>query len=451
MNLMMLKQRLRSEGGWLIPISMNVLAIMLITSIAAYAIVDTQQKRTRQQREREVSMNLAEAVLYAQGFRLSANWPGTQAAGTAMPVECSSSVANASCPTEAQLKSNINTVDTQAKTTWVTKIRDNGGDLAIAYQTAKADLTQSGTHWQTKLPYVCTGPCRWDANGDKKVWVSARAIVRGRPRTVVAVLRIETLRESTPQAGVTSGGILITNSGNKTMIQGKGSQILVRCNPSVSSCVKSIQTANPPQITPSPVQGNPGNWLNTAQLERFKQRAIADGKYFAGCPGDDLRGAVVWVDNCSYKKFAVSTITDVCNPSPTAYLPPGSGGNALPNNCINQIDRPGVLIWRCGAIELGANFNYVGVIYTVNGSDGNCTSKGSGNCDVNGNAIYDVGTVLVTGGAAIWGAVAIDRQGCFVLGSNGLQMFFDPNVFNSVQSYGTVGLVQDTWRELAPS
>ena len=27
---------------------------------------------------------------------------------------------------------------------------------------------------------------------------------------------------------------------------------------------------------------------------------------------------------------------------------------------------------------------------------------------------------------------------------------FDPNAFNAIQSYGTAGLVQNTWRELPP-
>ena len=31
-----------------------------------------------------------------------------------------------------------------------------------------------------------------------------------------------------------------------------------------------------------------------------------------------------------------------------------------------------------------------------------------------------------------------------------IQVTFDPSVFNAVESYGTVGLVQNTWRELNP-
>jgi hypothetical protein len=52
------------------------------------------------------------------------------------------------------------------------------------------------------------------------------------------------------------------------------------------------------------------------------------------------------------------------------------------------------------------------------------------------------------GGAGVLGALVTDGGGCVLIGSNSLNMKYDANVFNSVTSYGTVGLVQNTWREL---
>ena len=46
------------------------------------------------------------------------------------------------------------------------------------------------------------------------------------------------------------------------------------------------------------------------------------------------------------------------------------------------------------------------------------------------------------------GALVADGAGCVAIGSNSLNMKFDANVFSGVTSYGTVGLVQHTWREL---
>ena len=45
-------------------------------------------------------------------------------------------------------------------------------------------------------PTRCPGPCKWDANGDLMLWVQARAVVRGRPRNVVALLRREQFAEA---------------------------------------------------------------------------------------------------------------------------------------------------------------------------------------------------------------------------------------------------------------
>ena len=52
-----------------------LMAIMLTVGLASFAFVDTGQKRSRESRERESSLSLAEAALYAQGFALTRNWP----------------------------------------------------------------------------------------------------------------------------------------------------------------------------------------------------------------------------------------------------------------------------------------------------------------------------------------------------------------------------------------
>ena len=80
----------------------------------------------------------------------------------------------------------------------------------------------------------------------------------------------------------------------------------------------------------------------------------------------------------------------------------------------------------------------------VNNSDGTCTNgyaAKSGGCP-NG-WVYETG-----GGAATLGALVADGGGCVLIGSNSVIIKYDANVFNSVTSYGTVGLVQNTWREL---
>ena len=63
------------EDGWVLVSAIVLMAIMLSVGLASFAFVDTGQKRSRESRERESSLSLAEAALYAQGFALTTNWP----------------------------------------------------------------------------------------------------------------------------------------------------------------------------------------------------------------------------------------------------------------------------------------------------------------------------------------------------------------------------------------
>jgi hypothetical protein len=275
-----------------------------------------------------------------------------------------------------------------------------------------------------------------DFNGDRQLWVSAKALVRGRPRTIVARLKLEQLRESVPQAGVVAGALDVTNNGNKLMVDGTGSSIVVRCSPLTSAACMNYD-AGKGQLTPAPASTpSQPNFMTPAQLQRFKARAKADGTYFAGCPTSaaELTGPVVWVESCS---------TDYANnigPYSTPCVVPSS----LSPNCINPTTKTGLLIWHCGTLRMTGNYTFYGITYLVNNSDGTCANgfaAKSGGCP-NG-WVYETG-----GGAATLGALVAVGGGCVLIGSNSLNIMYDANVFNSVTSYGTVGLVQNTWREL---
>jgi len=372
-----------------------------------------------------------------------------------VPASCTQSSSDPLCPTSGMLTATsaagvdaatFRNVDARSGVTWMTKIRDNGAPIDNAFVSSQAEAAQSGTNHRSGLSYTCTSPCRWDANGDKQLWVQARAVVRGRPRDLVALLKLEHLLEATPETAIVAGGIKSNNHGNKIMLYGHGSQIVVRCNLSSSNCV----LAEPGQIQPPPVRVSSPPLMTPTQLARFKQRAITDGTYFAGCPDGNLAGAVVWVENCSTTQSGNSVISQPCNPLPPPS--PGGGGTPLPSTCVNQYNRPGILIWHCGKMSMSGGWTFRGMLYAVNNSDGTCPASapaaGDGNCSGNGNGSNMV--MAMTGGFGVWGAIAIDGGGCLYIGSDGIQVYFDPNVFGAVASYGTVGLVQNTWRELPP-
>lgn len=457
-------QRLADERGWVL-ISATVLTlIMLSIALVAAGMIDNGTRRTREQRERESALNVDEGVLYAQSLVMQTAWPSSANNDPVTlqpqyyPAVCTSSTpANRSCPNAESLvaanSSNpgsavFGNVDELKNVTWTTKVRDNGGALASSYDPNKADDAQSGCTVPAALG--SSTACTYDANKDRELWVQSQAIVRGKPRNVVARLRLEQLEESIPQTAVVSGAVKITNSGNHggtPIIDATGSQVIVRCsNPSSSSCA-DYQAG---QIKPGAPQsdGLAPNLMTPEQLQRFKQRATIDGKYFTGCPGQNgqgynLSGKVVWVEGCTNPPNLTSKIpTTACGPKLPAGLDP---------DCVNSESSPGLLIWHCGLADMAGGWTFRGLLYVANNSDGTCApsmpQRGNGTCS-NSPATNGNDAITTNGGFGVWGVVAVDGPACLKLGSNGIQISYDKRVFDASESYGTVGLVQNTWREL---
>ena len=439
----MTRAQLSDERGWVLVTATVLMAIMLSIGLVAVGLINSDTHRTRESREAESALNLDEGVLYAQSLVLAQGWPSADAPAASLCTQATAASDNR-CPSAANLagsgsSANFNNVDQMVNSTWKTKVRDNGGALKSSYDPAKADLAQTGCLWT---------PCTYDANGDRELWVQAQSVVRGRPRNVVARLRLEQLSESTPQTAVTAGALSVTNNGNHggtPIIDATGSAVLVRC--SGADCVQS----EPGQVVPAVTQGSaPPPMMTPDQLQRFKQRAITDRRYYPGCPTPDasgkynLSGRVVWIEGCTTPpNLTNNVITTTCAPP-----------NNMATKCINSEDSPGILIWHCGRADFSGGMTYRGVLYVVNNSDNTCAAglgqRGNGTCSKTNNVAPE--DVLNTnGGFAVWGAVAIDGPGCLKVGSNGLQIKFDPRVFDAVESYGTVGLVQNTWRELTPN
>jgi len=461
-------QRLADEQGWVLVSATILTLIMLSIGLVAAGLIDNTTRRTREQRERESALNVDEGVLYAQSLVMQTSWPSspnvdpTTLRKQYYPATCTSSAATPDprCPNPQSLvaansgspgSAVFANVDELKDVTWTTKVRDNGGALATAYKPNQADAAQSGCIVPGDVG--STTACTYDANKDRELWVQSQAIVRGKPRNVVARLRLEQLAESVPETAVVSGALSITNNGNHggtPIIDATGSQVIVRCGD-----IADDECANfePGQINPPAPQSDASapNLMGPDQLQRFKQRAIMDGRYFTGCPGQngqgyDLSGRVVWVEGCTNPPNLTSKIpTTPCGPNKPTGLDP---------DCVNTETTPGLLIWHCGLADMAGGWTYRGILYHVNNSDGTCAAsmpaKGDGKCSKQNNYDPDRDAITTNGGFGVWGVVAVDGKACLKLGSNGIQVSFDSKVFSAVESYGTVGLVQNTWRELNP-
>jgi Tfp pilus assembly protein PilX len=408
------------ERGAVLVIAVILTAVMLTFAMAALRLVEVQQQRAVEQRWRESALNLAEGVLFEQGFVLAGAWPGNAAGGAATPTSCTSAVvrslcadpntlaaANSSTPASA----NFTNADASSATSWTSKVRDNGGASADSFATATADATQSGTDARTGAAYVCPGPCNWDANGDLKLWVQAQAIVRERPRSLVALLKREQFSEAFAANGVTAGSFETTNNGNKTIVDASGSQVVVRCVGAGSQCTD--YTAGKSQILPATIVHDPStpSAMIASQLTRFKAAALSanPSTYFTTCPAS-LTGAVVFID-----------------------LPAATACSDSNNATYNSAQQPGIVIMPRGTLSMKGSL--YGLVYMAN--EQNSSSA----------------VLTMQANSEIFGGVAIDGPGRLVVGQssgNSPTITYVPNAFNALRTYGTTGLVQNTWRELAP-
>lgn len=432
------------QQGWVVVTALILMTIMLGTGLALARFIDGGTQRSAKQRFNESALTLAEGTLYAQAFALARNWPS--ATSTGFPSTCTSATTYTAGSTPAKQCPNKTTLTgtaaaafkaidftTQPAPTWTTAVRDNGGALATAYDAASANLAQG----------ACAAPCTRDFNGDNTVWVQAYATVKGKARNVVALMRLESLAENVPQTAVVSGALKITNNGNNEKINANGSSVILRCDVNSTACA---DWRKPTQIKPNaPVAGSPAPMLNLSQIQRFRETAQAAGTYSAGCPTEIVTAPIMFVENCpNTGNYGGSGYTAGCAPP-----------SGLSASCVNSIAKPGLLIVRCGALRMTGSWTYVGVVYFANGSDDDpaypCTKRGTSPPSCSGNSLDGNSVMDTQGGFGIWGAVAADGNACIKLGSNGHQITYDRNVFSAVRSSGTVGLVQNTWRELPGS
>jgi hypothetical protein len=382
---------------------------MTAGGIATVTIMDTQTQQSAQERRRETAFNLAEAALNAEVFSLARDWPGQGMAANPYPT-CTPASTSPRCPAQSQLQNLMGSQDVITGANWGTVVRDNGASGGQSFYSDALTLGQPG----------------YDANGDGRLWVRASATASGKTRTIVALVRAEQQDEDIPHSALIAGRLENQNDGNKVIIDasssGSGDTVAVRCTPvagDAAPCLgqptgSSVQSlfdwlSSKTQILPVPTIANTGYQGGAAMtpdaLARMKARAIADGTYYTSCPSAaQLTGAVVYVEggNCSYTS----------------------------NTQYNSASRPGLLIFNSGSLYLGGTSDFWGVIYHANAT---------GSTGVLGETQGDM---------TVHGGVLIDGAGVMHAGASGANVVLDLNAYNAVKSYGSAGVIQNTWREI---
>lgn len=388
-----IRNRLREEHGWGLISSVLVVGILISLSLPLLSLVDVQQNQTAQERKSESSFNLAEAALDASVFVLGKNWPG--ALGAAYPETCTAaSNTDLRCPSP-DLLTRTYTGGDYRNASWTVQIRDDDG--TEYYDPARV----SSPTWP-----------RWDANGNKKVWVRADAHAAEGNRTIVALVkRLERVLPF-PRNAVTAGWFTIGNSGNKTLVDTKGetaqaAPLAVRCTqPAPSPCLDYLPDRD--QVKPdTATTGYAGDAALTPEvIELLKAKARALDTYSRSCP-ESPKGEMVFVEagNCSYV---------------------GSGS-------INTADEPGIFIVGNGTITFGGNMEYYGLAYGLN------LQRSPGI------------VVTIFGTAKVIGSIAVDGGGGVEIGSSGDNLDYADTIWPRVTSFTGAAPVQGSWRELPAS
>lgn len=383
----------RDEDGSVV-VAVVALTLMLVLGFATYSAVGTQTRLSGEERVRESAFNLGEGALSAQTFVIGRLGPGSLSRG--YPEQCPSQTEPTLCPDPERMAESFDPAlqsdYANGQTTWITSVRDNGPGAEDFYESA-----------------VVENQPNFDANTDNRMWVRATATVRGKTRTLVALVQVESRPLQFPRYSITAGKFSTTNNGNKLIVNTAGSLgIAVRCEQAPESAGCLDYEVNKGQVSPNNYQLSYPNpkALSDDDLAGLEELAEANGTYYTGCPANPS-GAVVVVEsgNCSYN-------------------------NSVPGACCNTAEAPGIFVVKSGTFSLGGNLEFRGIIYARN------EQATAGN------------VVMLGGTAAILGGVMVDGDGGVSAGASGTNIVFDPRPFDGARSFGTAGIVQNTWREI---
>src|SRR4051794_35494651 len=289
----------RQTGSALIT-AMLVMSVFSLLGVATLTLVNQQQKESGLERVRESSFALAEGVLNSQIYLLSRQWPGeaTQAYSGQCTVATS---ANPRCPDQATMQTGFTGNDyNNNNITWTTEIHDN----TVTGSAASANFYDDAA--------VRLQP-QWDSNRDGYMWVRAQGLVRGKRRTMVALVKAEDLSIQFPRNAVVAGKLNIGPNGNQTYIATSGSYITMRCNNTNlgdANCRgwnKGVQVGPNPPVVANPPQPPA---LSPEKIDRLRETAKALGTYFASgsaCPpAATLNNPLVFIEQSNNYDFELT-------------------------------------------------------------------------------------------------------------------------------------------------
>lgn len=405
----------REERGFALVTSIIVLAIVLTLGLAALQLTDVQTHQTGREVAGEAAFNMAESALDAEASQLQLLWP-TAAPG--YPACNQISTVGTGCP-GTSLTSSFNSTYSGPEFTspvWSTQVIDDTGGPSYY-----ADSLAS------------TAPA-YDSNSDDKLWIRAEATIGGQRRIVVAQIVRQVVVVNLPQNVITSGGLHTSNNGNKIIIEAKDPNsgltggIALRCGTAGTQPTYGDTCAgwDPKQGQLDPAGAyqtaytDPGGGyqaLSPAAIQTLRNTAVLSGTDYppGQCPPYGATG-VLFVERAD------------CTYNGTGGVPWGSHAT------------PVMLIVANGTLTFGANVNFTGIIYMVNGQ-GTTPPPGQQCSASQWNSVF-----TIQGGGALHGALFVDKCGTVDAGDKAFDIDYDASAFKSARAYATPALAKNTFR-----
>jgi Tfp pilus assembly protein PilX len=409
----------KDEGGFALPVALLMMFICLLLGLATLETVTAETHQSGYEVAGEASFNIAESVIDAESLQLQNSWPGTSTAAYATTCN-QSSTPTTGCPGTGLTSSLASTYSgpSYSNISWSVLVLDDNGSGGANYYSDSLS---------TATPLVT-----YDANGDNRLWVRAQATVRGQKTIVVTQVVRTTQTVSLPQSTIVAGGVSTENNGNKIIIEatdpssGLTGPVDVRCADSSTPsngdpCLG--WDANKGQLSPtSAYQAGytdpDGGYatLSASQLAAMETTAQGEGSYYNGtCPTAAQINTtnVVYVENAGSCTYTTGT--------------------------YNSTTSPGALIFGNGTLTFNGNVTYDGIVYMA---DGQGTTPTSGPC----TSTYMNPVITVHGGAAVNGAIFVDKCGTIDAGEDKFDVDFNSNAFGAFKAFAVPALAKNTFR-----
>jgi Tfp pilus assembly protein PilX len=410
----------RSNDGFALVTALVLLTVMMGLGLALLFLTDNQQKASSREQAGETAFNVAEATLNAQIGQLSHSWPGEKE-GIEYPPVCTTATTAATngCPSAEGLSAAYPNAGSSScpagtpKDSW-------GSSLSNGWTTYVRDDLGESTYFNSTAESAAGTP-RYDANGDKKVWVRSVGVVQCRIVVLVALASAQFVARTFPQSALAGNWFETSNNGNKTIVDTLGGAgapggVIMRCAGRTASNCEVYQATPKEQVNPdtTKTEATPSSAMTASELETEKSAAISavPKTYFPpnACPNNlaELSGKPTYIEGPCTLRF--------------------NGGTA------NSVEKPGFLILVNGTIALEGNAKFYGTIYAVNRQE----SSGV--------------VVEVHGDAQLKGTIVVDGNGGISVGSSGSQkeanVIYDPTAAKELTTFAGASATRNSFRVL---